>query len=84
MLPDVCKQDDLGKSKLSPINHCHMLLEKWILQDTSYSSFWLVHLRDAEGRVGGVAGGTLKMDGPGVTQEQSGFNVKIKARYLRL
>ncbi len=27
---------------------------------------------------------SLKMDGPGVTQEQRGFNVKIKACYLRL
>lgn len=39
MFPDVCMEDDLGKSKSSPINHFHMLLEKWILQDTSYSSF---------------------------------------------
>lgn len=28
-------------------------------------------------------GGALKMDGPGVTQEQRGFNVEIKACYFR-
>ena len=29
----------LGKTAVSPINHCHMLPQKWILQDTTYSSF---------------------------------------------
>ena len=39
-----------------------------------------------EGGGGGEmdGGSALKMDGPGVTQEQRGFNVKIKACYLRL
>lgn len=39
VLPDVCREDDLRKLKLFPINHCHMPAEKRILQDTSYSPF---------------------------------------------
>lgn len=40
--------------------------------------------RRERGREGDGWRRSLKMDGPGVTQEQRGFNVKIKACYLRL